>query len=93
MSDTEKNDDVPEKTFWLDSKKNLDKVFRILLGICALFAVADLVHPRHAHYEAIAFEAWPFFYCIFGFVIFALVVFTGKPLRKLLMRKEDYYDG
>lgn len=92
MNDIERDDDVRERTFWLDSKKNANLVFWLLVLICAIVAVADLVFPWHSHYEAIAFEAWPFFYSIFGFVVFALIVLSGKPLRKLLKREEDYYD-
>ncbi len=43
----------------------------------------------HGHFS---WENWPGFFAIFGFVTFAGAVLAGKQLRKILMRKEDYYD-
>lgn len=81
-----------EKTFWLDSKKNVDRLFHVLLVLCGLLLVADIVHPRHNAYKSVSFEAWPFFYGIFGFVCFVVIVLSAKMLRKWLMRREGYYD-
>lgn len=45
-------------------------------------------HPPHFDEESIfGFEA------LFGFVAFGSVVFLGRLLRLIVMRKEDYYDS
>ena len=81
-----------EKKRWLDEPKNVDKLWRLLCGICGLLVVIELIMNRHAHSEDAAWEGWPAFYGVFGFVAFFLIVIAGKHLRKLLMRPEDYYD-
>ncbi len=36
--------------------------------------------------------ATPVFFAIYGFAAFAFIVLAGQHLRKLVARKEDYYD-
>ena len=74
---------------WLDRPRNVSALVYTLGAICLGLAVADLFIEKHVHY---AFEKIPFFHAAFGFVAFTLIVLTGRPLRRLLMRKEDYYD-
>ena len=74
---------------WLDRPRNVSRLVYGLATVCALLAVIDLFLEKHVHY---AFEKFPFFHAAFGFVAFTLIVLTGRPLRRLLMRKEDYYD-
>ena len=64
-------------------------VFPGLLTICIALLVADLFYDKHPHFTV---EGWFGFYPFVGFVAFFIIVMTGKPLRKLLMRDEDYYD-
>ena len=78
-----------EHTTWLDDSKNVDKIWWALCAICALLFAADFFLHRHAHFD---WESWPGFYAVVGFVAFYGIVLAGKQLRKLLMRKEDYYD-
>jgi uncharacterized membrane protein len=33
------------------------------------------------------------FYAVFGFISYVTLIFVAKFLRKLIMRKEDYYDN
>ena len=58
-------------------------------ALCLVLALADFAYHRHTHYS---WEEWPGFYALFGFVAFALIVLSGRPLRRLLARDEDYYD-
>ena len=97
-SDPEKPDggQVPKKQgpedgrrYWLDKPRNVNKVYWILCGICALLAVADFFYAKHPVFSV---EAFPVFYGIYGFICFVFIVFAGKYLRKLVMRDEDYYD-
>ena len=60
-----------------------------LVTFCAALLLADLFYDKHPHF---GFDGWFGFYAFFGFVAFFVIVMTGKPLRKLLMRDEDYYD-
>ena len=78
-----------EKRYWLDERKNVDKVFWGLVVFCAILFLLDLVLHRGGHYD---WEEYPGFYGVFGFAAFWCIVIAGKHLRKVLMREEDYYD-
>ena len=78
-----------EKTCWLDHPRNVTKLFRGLVVVCALLLAADAVYDKHVELEA---ETWFGFYAIFGFVACVALVLAAKELRKFLMRDEDYYD-
>lgn len=78
-----------ERTWWLDRKENVTKIARTLYGVCAVLLLADLVIDRHAETQI---DAFPFFYGIYGFVGSVFLVMTAKQMRKILMRREDYYD-
>ncbi|MGD8783197.1 MAG: hypothetical protein PVF28_05420 [Thioalkalispiraceae bacterium] len=78
-----------EKTYLFDNPKN---VSRLLLGfyiICAVLFVLDFIVHRHSVHP---WEGFPAFYAIYGFVACVLLVLIAKEMRKLIMRKEDYYD-
>ncbi|MGE3260069.1 MAG: hypothetical protein AB7J94_10570 [Geobacter sp.] len=77
------------KTYWLDRPGNVSKIFWGLCVLCLLLLVADAFYHKHAYFEI---EEWFGFYGIFGFVAFFGLVLVGKQLRKILMRREDYYD-
>jgi len=62
---------------------------QFIIAIAGLLLIIDFTIHRHAYFyleEIIGFPA------IFGFVCFVFIVIIGKQLRKILMRKEDYYD-
>jgi len=89
---TEHRDDTtpqPEKTYWLDKPANVTLIYRGLWVVCLLLAAADLVYHRHVVF---AFEEMPAIYGLYGFICFFGIVIAGKYLRKLVGRKEDYYD-
>jgi hypothetical protein len=76
---------------WMDRPDTVRRFFLVFYVICALLVVAELVlgkETEHPHpYE------WPaFFYAAYGFVSFWFLVLVAKPMRKLLIRSEDYYD-
>ena len=79
----------PEKKHLFDNPQN---VKRLLLGfyiVCAVLLLLDFVLHRHiAH----SWENLPGFYAVYGFVACVLLVLVAREMRKLLMRKEDYYD-
>jgi hypothetical protein len=51
--------------------------------------LADLVVHRHAE---TAFDGWFGFYGLYGFVACVALVLAAKLLRRVVMRREDYYD-
>ena len=76
---------------------NLGNVRRLILGFfvcCALLILTDLIVHRHLTFVEDLFpvEGWFGFYAIYGFVAYALIVVGSIPLRKMIMRSEDYYD-
>ena len=77
------------KKYWLDNKKNVDKIWYALLGICALSVLADFFYHKHVAHPVedliVGMYGWySFIGCIF-------LVLSAKLLRRILMRSEDYY--
>ena len=62
---------------------------RVLLGIALLLVVLEFIIHRHGE---IALEEIPLFPALYGFVAFVFIVYAGRGLRLLIMRREDYYD-
>lgn len=98
MSDKTPKPETPEEDqihpmakpfLWLDSKWAKELPFWIFGGLAGLMLVLEFLHPFHA------VSKWDEvfgFYEIEGFFGFCLAVLLGWPLRRLLGRKEDYYD-
>jgi hypothetical protein len=78
-----------ERKYWLDRPGSAGKVFWALCVLCGLLFFADALYEKHPTF---AVEAWFGFYAIFGFFFSVGLVLSAKELRRLLMRKEDYYD-
>ena len=78
-----------EKTYWLDRPRSVDKVFWALCTLCTLLFLADAIYVKHPIFEI---ETWFGFYAIYGFFFSIGLVLSAKELRRILMRKEDYYD-
>lgn len=81
--------DRSEKKYLFDNPRNVDRLLRSVYVICGVLFVLDFIIHRHASRE---WEALPGFYAIYGFIAFVVLVLVSKVLRKLLMRKEDYYN-
>jgi hypothetical protein len=64
--------------------------FQVYAGVCALLLALDLVHHRHVAHP---WEALTGFYGVYGFVACVALVLAARALRKVLMRREDYYDA
>ncbi|MHC4549553.1 MAG: hypothetical protein ACYTEZ_12340 [Planctomycetota bacterium] len=78
-----------EKKYWLDSPRNVRKIVYALAAICVLLVLADLLYHKHLVFGC---EGWFGFYGFYGFVCCIFLVLTAKQLRRVLMRREDYYD-
>lgn len=88
-TETSHDTDNGEPKWWLDDPTNVTRICYALFGVCVLVLIAGLFVHRHYHFEierTFGFHAW------FGFIVFTLIVLTGKPLRFIVMRDEDYYD-
>jgi hypothetical protein len=79
-----------ERKYWLDERKNVNKIIYGLCAVCAILLAADLFpYKHHLHF---GFEQWTGFYGIYGFVACVGLVLAAKVLRKVVMRDEDFYD-
>ena len=77
------------KKYWLDNKKNVDKIWYALLGICALSVLADFFYHKHVAHPVedliVGMYGW------YSFIGCVFLVLCAKLLRRILMRSEDYY--
>jgi len=78
-----------EKEYFFDRQRNIDRFLMVFYVICAVLFVLDFVIHRHTMHRL---EELPGFYAVFGFVAFVALVVGSILLRKIVMRKEDYYD-
>lgn len=79
----------PGKRHWLDEQRNVDRLIAGLVVASLLALAADLLTDHHGPY---AIEHYFGFYAFYGFFACVALVLTAKQLRRLLMRREDYYD-
>lgn len=80
----------PEKRHMFDDPRN---VKRVIYGICLLCVISLAgqffihVHAEHPWEHLFGFHA------LYGFLSFVVLVILAKEiLRRLVMRREDYYD-
>lgn len=78
-----------EKSHIFDNPRNVKRALYALYAVCALSIVAELFIDRHVDHP---WEALFGFYGFYGFVACTILVLAAKELRKVVMRKEDYYD-
>ena len=81
--------DPDDKQYLFDKPKNVSRLLRGFYIVCAVLLVLDFVLHRHISH---LWENLPGFYAVYGFVACVLLVLIAKEMRKLIMRKEDYYD-
>jgi hypothetical protein len=79
----------------MDKPEKIRTFFVVFYVICgALFAAeflllgAENAHP-HPLEERMRFLVYP----VYGFLSFWFLVLLARPMRKLLIRSEDYYEG
>jgi len=78
-----------QKQHLFDNPRNVSRLLRGFYLICVLLLALDFLLHRHV---AHTWENLTGFYAIFGFVACVSLVLIAKQMRKVLMRKEDYYD-
>jgi uncharacterized membrane protein len=90
MSEHETHDPRPEKRHFFDNPRNV----RLLIGLVAAACLASVVAQFFVHVHVThPWETLFAFYGLYGFVAFvALVLLAKEVLRRLVMRRKDYYD-
>ncbi|MFQ5765441.1 MAG: hypothetical protein ACE5GT_10965 [Rhodospirillales bacterium] len=72
-----------------DNPRNVKRAIYFLFAICGITLVLDFVVRRHVDHP---WEGLFGFYAVYGFVACVILVLVAKEMRKVVMRKEDYYD-
>jgi hypothetical protein len=78
-----------QKQHLFDNPRNVSILLRVFYLTCILLFILDFILHRHV---ALSWQDFTGFYAIFGFVACVTLVLVAKQMRKILMRKEDYYD-
>ena len=60
----------------------------VFYALCAALVALEAVVHRHAEH---AWEGFFAFYAIYGFVACVVLVLVAKQMRRVLVRREDYY--
>lgn len=72
-----------------DSPRNVKRLIYVLYAVCGVSLLLDFVIHRHVDHP---WESFFGFYAVYGLVGFVVLVLAAKQLRKVLMRRESYYD-
>ena len=94
MSQDYHGHEIKEPVVWLDKPKAVRRFFFAVYLICGALLVAEFflfgVENAHPHplEESVRFLVYP----MYGFISFWFLVLVAKPMRKLLIRSEDYYE-
>ena len=83
MSEKAKN------THLFDNPRNVKRLLKGFYAICIILIIADFIIHRHT---TMGWEKIPAFYAIYGFTACVVLVVVAKMMRKVIMRKENYYD-
>ena len=78
-----------EKSHIFDNPRNVKRAIHALYAVCALSIVAEFFINRHVDHP---WEVLFGFYGVYGFIACTILVLAAKELRKVLMRRQDYYD-
>ncbi|MEE8575107.1 MAG: hypothetical protein V3T30_06815 [Thermodesulfobacteriota bacterium] len=79
-----------EKKHFFDKSKNVKWFLRCFYASLVVLIIVDFFIHKHPDY---AWEEYPSFYGAYAFVACVLLVLLSKyVLRKIVMRREDYYD-
>ena len=85
-----KNSEPDTKTYLFDKHRNVQILLRCFYVSLLILLIIELFVHKYAHF---AWEMWPEFYAVYGFVACVVLVVAAKYiLRPLVKRREDYYD-
>jgi hypothetical protein len=72
-----------------DKHKNVQRLLYIFYSSLLVLLIIDFFIHKHGEFP---WEAAPDFYAVYGFVSCVALIFIAKLLRKIVRRKENYYD-
>lgn len=72
-----------------DKPENVRRLRKGFFAALVLVLIAEAFVDMHGEFTVEHFYG---FYAVYGFIAYVLLIFVAKGLRKILMRKEDYYD-
>ncbi len=78
------------KVYLFDNPKNVKILLRCFYCSLLVLLIIEFFLNKHPYF---AWEGWPEFYAVYGFVACVVLVVVAKYiLRPLVKRGEDYYD-
>jgi hypothetical protein len=72
-----------------DNPRNVRLVRAVFYVALVLVVAAEFFVHMHPEFGVDGFTG---FYAVYGFISYVVLIFVAKGLRKLVMRREDYYD-
>jgi cytochrome c oxidase subunit IV len=81
--------ETDQKTHIFDNPRNVERLLKGFYAICIILVIADFIIHRHTTMD---WEKMPAFYAIYGFIACVVLVVVAKMMRKVIMRKENYYN-
>ena len=79
-----------EPVRFLDRPANPRRIRRVFYALCAALVGIEVVLHRHSVH---AWEGAFAFYAVYGFVACVVLVLAAKQMRRVLMRRESYYEA
>jgi cytochrome bd-type quinol oxidase subunit 2 len=74
---------------WLYRPENRRPIWIAFAIVLLATVAAGFMVDMHPHF---AFESWPAFFAIYGFLACVVLIFGAKLLGLLLRRPDTYYD-
>jgi len=72
-----------------DNPKNVKRLRIGFFIALVVLLISESFVKMHGEFSVEHFYG---FYAVYGFISYVLLIFVAKALRKIIMRKEDYYD-
>ena len=72
-----------------DKHKNVQRLLYVFYGALLALLIIDFFIHKHGDFP---WEDTPEFFAAYGFVSCVALIFIAKLLRKIVRRKENYYD-
>ena len=73
-----------------DKPENVRRLRAGFFVALVLVLIAEAFVDMHGEFHVEHFFG---FYAVYGFISYVALIFVAKLLRKLIMRREDYYDN
>lgn len=87
--------EVREPIGWMDRPDVVKRLFTVFYVVCGVLFLAEfiLMGTENAHPHPLEERMRFFVYPVYGFISFWFLVLLARPMRTLLIRSEDYYEG